>query len=58
MIRETVPALAMNKSRWKSWARPLGREVVTFSSMHRLSEALPQRVHAMEVERSGGKGQV
>jgi conjugative relaxase-like TrwC/TraI family protein len=58
MIRETAPDLAIEKvAREIVEARALGREVVAVSSVHRISEALSQRVHAMEVERSGGNGQ-
>jgi conjugative relaxase-like TrwC/TraI family protein len=58
MIRETAPDVAIEKvAREIVEARALGREVVAVSSVHRISEALSQRVHAMEVERSGGNGQ-
>ena len=38
-------------------ARALGKEVVAVSSVHRISEALSNRVHDLEVERSGRGGQ-
>jgi hypothetical protein len=58
MIRETPPDVAIEKvAREIVKARALGREVVAVSSVHRISEALSQRVHDLEVERSGGNGQ-
>jgi hypothetical protein len=58
MIRETPPDVAIEKvAREIVEARALGREVVAVSSVHRITEALSQRVHDLEVERSGGNGQ-
>ena len=58
MIRETAPDVAIEKvAREIINARALGKEVVAVSSVHRISEALSQRVHDLEVERSGRGGQ-
>jgi conjugative relaxase-like TrwC/TraI family protein len=58
MIRETPPDLAIEKvAREIVEARALGREVVAVSSVHRISEALSNRVHDLEVERTGRSGQ-
>ncbi len=58
MIRETAPDIAIEKvAREIVDARALGKEVVAVSSVHRISEALSNRVHELEVERSGRGGQ-
>ena len=58
MIRETSPDVAIEKvAREIVDARAVGREVVAVSSVHRISEALSNRVHDLEVERSGCGGQ-
>ena len=58
MIRETPPDVAIEKvAREIIDARALGKEVVAVSSVHRISEALSQRVHDLEVERTGRTGQ-
>jgi hypothetical protein len=58
MIRETAPDVAIEKvAREIVEARALGREVVAVSSVHRISEALSNRVHDLEVECSGRGGQ-
>jgi hypothetical protein len=57
MIRETAPDIAIEKvAREIVDARALGREVVAVSSVHRISEALSNRVHDLEVERIGRAG--
>ena len=58
MIREAPPDVAIEKvAREIVEARALGKEVVAVSSVHRISEALSNRVHDLEVERSGRGGQ-
>ena len=58
MIRETAPDVAIEKvAREIVEGRALGKEVVAVSSVHRISEALSNRVHDLEVERSGRGGQ-
>jgi conjugative relaxase-like TrwC/TraI family protein len=58
MIRETAPDIAIEKvAREIVEARALGKEVVAVSSVHRISEALSNRVHDLEVERTGRSGQ-
>jgi conjugative relaxase-like TrwC/TraI family protein len=58
MIRETAPDVAIEKvAREIVEARALGKEVVAVSSVHRISEALSNRVHDLEVERIGRTGQ-
>jgi hypothetical protein len=58
MIRETAPDIAIEKvAREIVDARALGKEVVAVSPVHRISEALSNRVHDLEVERSGRGGQ-
>jgi conjugative relaxase-like TrwC/TraI family protein len=58
MIRETAPDVAIEKvAREIVDARAVGREVVAVSSVHRISEALSNRVHDLEVERAGRSGQ-
>ena len=58
MIRETAPEIAIEKvAREIVDARARGKEVVAVSSVHRISEALSNRVHDLEVERTGRGGQ-
>jgi conjugative relaxase-like TrwC/TraI family protein len=58
MIRETAPDVAIEKvAREIVEARALGKEVVAVSSVHRISEALSNRVHDLEVVRIGRTGQ-
>jgi hypothetical protein len=58
MIRQTPPDEAVEKvAREIVEARVIGREVVAVSSVHRISEALAERVHDLHVERSGRESQ-
>ncbi len=52
MIRETSPDVAMEKvAKEIVEARATGKEVVAVSSVHRISEALADRVHDLHVEK-------
>jgi hypothetical protein len=58
MIRETPPVDAIeNVAREIVEGRATGREVVAVSSVHRISEALAERVHDLHVEKTGRAGQ-
>ncbi|MCE0499209.1 MAG: AAA family ATPase, partial [Methylacidiphilales bacterium] len=58
MIRQTPPDEAIEKvAREIVEARASGKEVVAVSSVHRISEALAERIHDLHVERSGREGQ-
>jgi conjugative relaxase-like TrwC/TraI family protein len=58
MIRETAPDEAIDKvAKEIVENRATGKEVVAVSSVHRISEALAERVHALHVERAGHEGQ-
>jgi conjugative relaxase-like TrwC/TraI family protein len=58
MIRETPPDAAIEKvAREIVEARASGREVVAVSSVHRINEALADRVHDLHVEKTGHDGQ-
>jgi conjugative relaxase-like TrwC/TraI family protein len=58
MIRETPPDAAVEKvAKEIVEGRATGKEVVAVSSVHRISEALAERVHDWHVERSGRDGQ-
>src|ERR1700679_2961400 len=57
MIRQTPPDEAVEKvAREIVEARAKGKEVVAVSSVHRISEALAERVHDLHIERSGREG--
>jgi conjugative relaxase-like TrwC/TraI family protein len=59
MIRQTPPDEAVEKvAKEIVEARAEGKEVVAVSSVHRISEALAERVHALHVERTGREGQI
>jgi hypothetical protein len=58
MIRETSPGVAMEKvANEIVEARANGKEVVAISSVHRISDALADRVHDLHVEKTGREGQ-
>ena len=58
MIRETSPDEAVEKvAKEIVEARASGKEVVAVSSVHRISDALAERVHDLHVARSGRDGQ-
>jgi conjugative relaxase-like TrwC/TraI family protein len=58
MIRETPPNSAIEKvAREIVEARATGKEVVAVSSVHRINEALADRVHNLHVEKTGRNGQ-
>jgi conjugative relaxase-like TrwC/TraI family protein len=58
MIRETAPDEAVEKVAKEIVAgRATGQEVVAVSSVHRISEALAERVHDLHVEKMGREGQ-
>ena len=58
MIRETVPDEAVEKVAQEIVeGRATGQEVVAVSSVHRISEALAERVHDLHVEKMGREGQ-
>jgi conjugative relaxase-like TrwC/TraI family protein len=58
MIRETPPDEAIEKvAKEIVAARATGKEVVAVSSVHRISEALAERVHNLHVEKMGREGQ-
>jgi conjugative relaxase-like TrwC/TraI family protein len=58
MIQQTPPDEAVEKvAKEIVEARAAGKEVVAVSSVHRISEALAERVHDLHVERSGREGQ-
>jgi conjugative relaxase-like TrwC/TraI family protein len=58
MIRETSPEKAVEMvAKEIVAARAIGKEVVAVSSVHRISEALAERVHDLHVEKTGRDGQ-
>jgi len=58
MIRETSPDEAVEKvAKEIVEGRATGKDVVAVSSVHRISDALANRVHDLHVERSGREGQ-
>jgi conjugative relaxase-like TrwC/TraI family protein len=58
MIRETPPDEAIEKvAKEMVEARATGQEIVAVSSVHRISEALAERVHELHIEKAGRKGQ-
>jgi len=58
MIRETPPDEAVEKiAREIVEGRASGKEVVAVSSIHRISDALAERVHDLHIEHSGRNGQ-
>jgi hypothetical protein len=58
MIRETSPDEAVEKVAQEIVeARATGKEVVAVSSVHRISDALADRIHDLHVERAGREGQ-
>ena len=58
MIRETPPDEAIEKvAKEIVEGRATGKEVVAVSSVHRISEALAERVHDLHVEKTGREGQ-
>jgi conjugative relaxase-like TrwC/TraI family protein len=58
MIRETSADEAVEKvAREIVAARAAGKEVVAVSSVHRISEALADRVHDLHVDKAGREGQ-
>jgi hypothetical protein len=58
MIRETPPDAAIEKvAKEIVEARATGKEVVAVSSVHRINEALADRVHDLHVEKTGHDGQ-
>jgi conjugative relaxase-like TrwC/TraI family protein len=58
MIRETAPDIAVEKvAKEIVEARAAGKEVVAVSSVHRISEALADRIHDLHVEKAGREGQ-
>jgi hypothetical protein len=58
MIRETAPDEAVEKvAKEIVEGRATGQEVVAVSSVHRISEALAERVHDLHVEKMGRAGQ-
>jgi hypothetical protein len=58
MIRETSPDEALERvAKEIVEARATGKEVVAVSSVHRISEALAERVHDLHIEKLGREGQ-
>jgi hypothetical protein len=58
MIRETSPDKAVEEvAKEIVEGRAMGKEVVAVSSVHRISEALAERVHDLHVEKAGRDGQ-
>jgi hypothetical protein len=58
MIRETPPDAAIEKvAKEIVEGRATGKEVVAVSSVHRINEALADRVHDLHVEKTGRDGQ-
>jgi conjugative relaxase-like TrwC/TraI family protein len=58
MIRQTSPDEAVEKvAKEIVEARTKGKEIVAVSSVHRICDALAERVHALHVERAGREGQ-
>jgi len=58
MIRQTPPDEAVEKvAKEIVEARAKGGDVVAVSSVHRISEALAERIHDLHVERMGHEGQ-
>jgi len=58
MIRETPPDAAIEEvAREIVEGRATGKEVVAVSSVHRINEALADRVHDLHVEKTGREGQ-
>jgi conjugative relaxase-like TrwC/TraI family protein len=59
MIRETPPDEAVERvAKEIVEGRVTGKEVVAVSSIHRVSEALAERVHELHVEKMGSEGQM
>lgn len=58
MILETSPDVAIEEvAREIIEARASGKEIVAVSSVHRISEALAEKIHALHVEKNGDGGQ-
>jgi conjugative relaxase-like TrwC/TraI family protein len=58
MIRQTPPDEAVEKiAREIVEARAAAKEIVAVSSVHRISEALAERIHDLHVEKRGWEGQ-
>jgi hypothetical protein len=58
MIRETAPDEAVEKvAKEIVEARATGQEVIAVSSVHRISEALAERVHDLHIGKMGHEGQ-
>jgi conjugative relaxase-like TrwC/TraI family protein len=58
MIRETPPDAAIEKvAKEIVEGRATGKEIVAVSSVHRINEALADRVHDLHVEKTGRAGQ-
>jgi conjugative relaxase-like TrwC/TraI family protein len=58
MIRETSPDEAVEKvAKEIVEARAVGKEIVAVSSVHRISDALAERVHDLHVEKMGRESQ-
>jgi conjugative relaxase-like TrwC/TraI family protein len=58
MIRQAPPDEAVEKvAKEIVEARATGKEIVAVSSVHRISEALAERIHELHVERSGREAQ-
>jgi conjugative relaxase-like TrwC/TraI family protein len=58
IIRQTPPDVAVEKvAKEVVEARAVGKEIVAVSSVHRISEALAERIHELHTERSGREGQ-
>ncbi len=58
MIQQTPPDEAVERvAKEVVEARAAGREIVAVSSVHRISEALAERIHDFHVEKNGREGQ-
>ena len=58
MIQQTPPDEAVEKvAKEIVEARAIGKEIVAVSSVHRISEALAERIHDFHVEKMGREGQ-
>lgn len=58
MICETAPDSAVEEvAKEIVEARASGKEIVAVSSVHRISEALAERIHSLHVEKNGSGGQ-
>jgi hypothetical protein len=58
MIRETPPDKAVEiVAKEIVEARTTGKDVVAVSSVHRINDALSDRIHALHVEKTGREGQ-